>query len=143
ARSCQSSLNELRRRSRSAYPRPASAAAPCRDRRAVLILSQAFQSEASDSGRRLIGDCKNRAYVDFAKHVGVFARSALWSIKKICLPDDWKRISPEFEDLHHLRRPLSLHLRPQGLKLHGIRSIHITWPRLCSRCIETFGRRRD
>src|SRR6202030_4574405 len=99
--------------------------------------------QTRDSCRCLVRDREDRTDVDFAQDVAVFARRRAWSIEKVGVPDDWERRGVDAQDLHHLRRPLGFHLRPEHLKRLRVSAMHDTRTRLRVRGVRTFGRRRD
>src|ERR1700719_3435488 len=99
--------------------------------------------QTRDSCRRLVRDREDRTDVDFAQNVAVFGRCGARSIKKVGVPDDRKRRGVDAQDLHHLRRPLGFHLRPEHLKWLRVRAMHDTRTRLCVWGAWASGRRRD
>src|SRR5438067_1697886 len=89
----------------------------------------------------LVRDREDRANVDLAQNVAVFARRGSWSIEKIGVPDDGQRRGVNAQDLHHLRRPLGFHLRPERLKWPRVGTMHDARTRLRGRGVRAFGRR--
>src|ERR1700732_423239 len=93
--------------------------------------------------RVLVRDREDRTDVDFAQHVAVFARCGAWSIKKVGVPDDWKRCGVDAQDLHHLRGPLGFHLGPEHLKWLRLSTMHDARTGLRGWGIRAFRWRRD
>src|SRR6516164_3488269 len=52
------------------------------------------------------------------------------AVQEVGVPDDWQRSAVYPQHLHHLRRPVDLHLRPQRPKRLGVWTVHDAWARL-------------
>src|SRR6185369_10208763 len=94
-------------------------------------------------GRRLLRKWEHRADINLAKHMRIFASRSAWTVKKIGIPNNRQRPGVNIQQLHHLRRPLRLHLYPECLKWRCRGRMHDPRARLCGVRVGAFGWRRN